>query len=211
MVRVQTHARNCRWTIQCIDVLLKTSRHMLGHDLMCMDFDIILFDTQGSSVYKCLRSCVWVRMIIYSIIVVALLIVGILNQIVGGLDGVCKHSYVWLLLCPWISYIDPISTIDMVIRSYMRHRGYNDMLFSEFVYDFEYTLFDQPYRNPHGVQNDTQMEYIYGYLMKQDTLIVPFVIFSGSQHPSSKLPRCFLRVGDTDKNWQHIKHPRRSS
>jgi len=49
----------------------------------------------------------------------------------------------------------------MVIRSYMRHRGYSDMLFSEFVYDFEYTLFDQPYRNPHGVQNDTQMEYIW--------------------------------------------------
>ena len=33
-----------------------------------------------------------------------------LNKIFGGLDGERKHSYVWLLLCPWISYIDPIST-----------------------------------------------------------------------------------------------------
>jgi len=65
----------------------------------------------------------------------------------------------------------------MDIRSYMRHRGYSDMLFSEFVYNFECTLFEQPYRNPHGVQNDTQMEYIYGYRMKQDVLIVPFAIF----------------------------------
>ena len=43
---------------------------------------------------------------------------------------------------------------------YMRHHGYSDVFFSEFVYDFECTLFDQPYRNPHNTQNDTQMEYI---------------------------------------------------
>ena len=51
----------------------------------------------------------------------------------------------------------------MDIRWYMRHRGYSGMFFSEFVYDFDCTLqivFDQPYRNPHGAQNDTQMEYM---------------------------------------------------
>ena len=40
----------------------------------------------------------------------------------------------------------------------MRHRGYGDMFFSEFVYDFDCTLFDQPYRHPH---DDTQLEYIW--------------------------------------------------
>ena len=84
-----------------------------------------------------------------------------MNQIVGGLDGVCTHSYVYLILYPSISYIDPISIIDMVIRSYMSHRGYSDILFSEFENDFECTIFDQPYRNPYGAQNDTQMEYIW--------------------------------------------------
>ena len=39
--------------------------------------------------------------------------------------------------------------------------GTSDVFFSEFVYDFECTLFDQPYRNPHSAQNDTQMEYIW--------------------------------------------------
>ena len=44
---------------------------------------------------------------------------------------------------------------------YMRHHGYSGVFFSEFVYDFECVLFDQPYRNPHSAQNDTQMEYIW--------------------------------------------------
>ena len=47
----------------------------------------------------------------------------------------------------------------------MRHRGYihrhSDVLFSEFVYDCECKLLDQPYRNPQSAQNDTQMEYIW--------------------------------------------------
>ena len=43
----------------------------------------------------------------------------------------------------------------------IRAHGYCDAFFSEFVYDFECTLFDQPNRNPHSAQNDTQMEHIW--------------------------------------------------
>ena len=33
-----------------------------------------------------------------------------LNQIVSGLDSEYGYSYVWIRLCPWISFTDPIST-----------------------------------------------------------------------------------------------------
>ena len=61
---------------------------------------------------------------------------------------------------------------------YVCHRGYSGMLFLEFVYDFECTLFAQPYHNPHSAQNDTQMEYIWvsHETERIDVLMVPFAI-----------------------------------